>query len=162
MWLFTNEGCVSIVEDFANPKFLWVRSRTEGQIEAVGACLPPKSFTVKHTPENDYAYRAKMTRAQVEHMVLQQVRGIDYTNFKDSIKDNEYHSACSKVWWALVDACGTGCYAAKQLLAKATTKKRKARGKVVRNVSYFDCPVHGQAELSEPCCKYAKNCSEEV
>lgn len=118
MWIFTNKAAVSVVQDWSNPLHYWVRSRTKGQVEAFCAPLE-RRVKVEVTPKNDYAYRTKVTLGDLETLALASVRSIDYTNFKDSIVDNKFHSACSKVWSALMTACGTGCYA---------TPKKRAKG----------------------------------
>jgi hypothetical protein len=127
MWVFLKDGFVSIVEDWKDKRFLWVRSRSSGQLESL---FPEDKIT--YTPNNDYAYRVKLSRTLVKHMIAQQVVDIDYTNFKNAIPDNGYHSCCSKVWDAFMRACNTGCYA----ITKALPGKR--RGKTISTLAQDD------------------------
>lgn len=120
MWIFTVKGAVSIVEDLDNSGFLWVRSRTKGHIEKL---FP--GYKVSNTPKADYAYRTKVPRSEVSSLVLAQVEDIDYPNFKNAIIDDPYHSACSKVWSAFMNACGTGMYAIRSGIGIPKTRKRK-------------------------------------
>lgn len=106
MWVFMTDGFISVVEDFKEPEYLWLRSRTKGQLEKLYPDYKPS-----YTPDNDYAYRIKVPRESVALFLAEAVREINYTNFKNAIQDNEYHSACSKVWTAFMSACRTGIYA---------------------------------------------------
>jgi hypothetical protein len=117
MWVFTNKGAVSIVQDWKTKDKMWVRSRLkEHLLYFVGNSVGVKK-RIQHTPDNDYAFRVSMTRREVGACMVAMTADIDYDNFKNSIKDNKYHGACSKIWTALLDACNTGCYRAKKLLS---------------------------------------------
>ncbi|PKN35643.1 MAG: hypothetical protein CVU61_02135 [Deltaproteobacteria bacterium HGW-Deltaproteobacteria-19] len=96
MWVFTNRGFLSVVQDHDDPDTLVVRSRFPGQIQA----LFPKA-TVSRTPGRDYLYRAFLPKAEVAEAIRREVEAIDYGNFKNSIGDDRYHDACLDVWTAL-------------------------------------------------------------
>lgn len=96
MWLFTSTGFVSIVAHRGDPETLVVRSRFAGHIRQ----LFPKAKVVR-TPEADYLFRAFLPREAVEAKIADQVKQIDYPNFKDSIGEVRYHNACVDVWSAL-------------------------------------------------------------
>lgn len=96
MWIFTNRGFLSVVQDPADPGALVVRSRFPGQIEA----LFPKA-AVSKTPGRDYLYRAFLPKAEVAEVIRREVDAIDYGNFKNSVGDDRYHDACLDVWTAL-------------------------------------------------------------
>ncbi len=93
MWIFTNQGFISAVADFNNQGNLLVRARAKKHLTA----LFPKAEVTK-TPDADYLYRASIPQAEVAKVIADQVQAIDYTNFKNSIPDDEYHAACSGVW----------------------------------------------------------------
>lgn len=95
MWIFTSKCFLSIVNDKDQPNSdkLLVRARVEGGIEE----LFPEAKT-KHTPNHDYAYRAWIKRNEVSRVVQNYINALDYPNFKNSIKDDDYHHACNGVW----------------------------------------------------------------
>lgn len=93
MWLFTSGAFVSVVADRANPQNLLVRARVKSHLQA----LFPQA-TVTETPHADYRYRATVNRKIVKQVVADQISAIDYENFKDSVVDPDYHSACLRVW----------------------------------------------------------------
>jgi hypothetical protein len=93
MWIFTSTGFLSVVQKPDDKTTLTVRARAKGHIESV---FPDAK--VKASPGNDYAYRAKIDRATVAAVLSQQVMDLSYNNFKNSIKDDPYHNACSGTW----------------------------------------------------------------
>jgi len=96
MWVFTNRGFVSIVENRGDPKTMVVRSRFAGHIKN----LFPKAKVLK-TPQADYLYRAFIPRPLVVDKLSEAIEEIDYPNFKNSIGDDRYHDACMDVWSTL-------------------------------------------------------------
>jgi hypothetical protein len=93
MWIFTNTGFLSVVQKPDDKTTLTVRARAKGHIESV---FPDAK--VQASPGNDYAYRAKIDRATVAAVISQQIMDLSYSNFKNSIKDDPYHNACSGTW----------------------------------------------------------------
>ena len=93
MWIFTNKGFLSIIQDWDNPGVMIIRARFPGHIKAL---FPDAK--VKKTPERDYRYRAFIPREEVAERVKNLAEDIDYSNFKDSVRDPEYHHACTGVW----------------------------------------------------------------
>lgn len=93
MWLFTSSGFVSIVQDRDNKENLLVRARVRSHLQA----LFPQS-KVAETLDSDYRFRCTVTRKSVEKVIAKLVASIDYDNFKNSISQPAYHSACQKVW----------------------------------------------------------------
>jgi hypothetical protein len=93
MWLFTSNGFLSIVDKAPNPDQLVVRARCEGHIEAVF----PDAKVIRDG-SGDYLFRAFIDRPDVADALFKAVMDLDYPNFKNSIKDDRYHNACSSVW----------------------------------------------------------------
>ena len=95
MWLFTNKGFISVVADRGNPETgdLLVRSRDRNHL----AELFPDAEIFSKTP-SDYKWRAWVSRKDVAALVLKTVDTLNYTNFKNSIKDDKYHDACLYIW----------------------------------------------------------------
>ena len=111
MWIYTNTGFVSIVQDRANTHYLLVRARRRIDLETFLA----GAWNINHiysTPNNDYAYRCSVPRDRVELAVSQATKLINYNNFKDSIpgKDHTLSNACSRAWSVTCDSYGTGKY----------------------------------------------------
>lgn len=90
MWIYTEAGFYSIVEDRETPGLLLVRARVKGDIER----LWPKA-KVEHTPESDYAFRARIPRSTVSKVLAQETKDIDYNNFKDRV----YHQDKERAYW---------------------------------------------------------------
>jgi hypothetical protein len=93
MWLALNRSFISVVADRGNPDRLLVRARVAGHIEAVF----PKA-EVFTDAEADYFYRAFIGREEVAQKVSEEVRGIDYDNFKSSVPDQALHDCYVGVW----------------------------------------------------------------
>jgi len=95
MWIFTSKSFVSIVadKDDLNGDRLLVRSRAKGAINE----LFPDADEFYMTG-SDYAYRAWVKRNEVSRVIQNYINSLDYDNFKNSIKDKDYSSACMGVW----------------------------------------------------------------
>ncbi|MEI6314835.1 MAG: hypothetical protein WCO89_08200 [Syntrophus sp. (in: bacteria)] len=93
MWLFTNKGFLSIIQDFRDPDTLIVRSRFPDHIQS----LFPDAKVTK-TTSRDYLYRTLLPRQEVVEVLKKYTEEMDYTNFKDSVDEPIYHRACSDVW----------------------------------------------------------------
>ena len=93
MWIMLNNAFLSVVDKAPKPDQMVVRARVEGHIEAVF----PNAEVIRDA-SGDYLFRAFIDREEVAEAMYQAVMNIDYPNFKNSIKDNRYHDACSRVW----------------------------------------------------------------
>lgn len=95
MWIYTQNGFYSIVEDRDDPDRLLVRARVKGDIER----LWPKS-KVTEDAGSDYAFRARLSRNAVQKVLVSEIKAIDYDNFKQRIgdKDPEREHWYHKVW----------------------------------------------------------------
>lgn len=92
MWVFLNDAFFSVVKD-ENSDMMKVRSRVTGDLERHFPNHP-----VIETPYNDYRYRIYATREEVAYVLSNSVYDIEYTNFKDSVKDPERGRSYMKVW----------------------------------------------------------------
>jgi hypothetical protein len=126
MWLCLNNAFLSIVAKDCAPAELLVRARRKGDIERV---FPYATVVV--SAKTDYRFRAVVKRWSVVRALARSVRSIDYSNFKDSVKDPMLHDAYLKVWNAMADLQPTKPYAgfgfADHPPAKAAGKKRGRR-----------------------------------
>ena len=94
MWIFSNKGFLSIVQDRNNKKNLLVRARFAGDIEAIFG----EDVKVKETRDADYRFRASIVRGYVVTIMAGLVKLIDYPNFKDSVRHRDRHSDYMRVW----------------------------------------------------------------
>ena len=53
---------------------------------------------VDETPNADYPFRAVIERELFANVMLDYSLNIDYVNFKNSIKENNFHDHCVEVW----------------------------------------------------------------
>lgn len=96
MWIFLSNSYLSIVRHRDQPDHLLVRARNKGDIEAVF----PYAF-VETTPTGDYLFRAVISESEVADVIKKSVLDIDYDNFKNSIHNSRFYSACLKVWFTM-------------------------------------------------------------
>ena len=80
MWIYTQQGFYSIVEDRDDPDMLLVRARVKGDSER----LWPKA-KVSEGEGSDYSFRARILRNAVAKVLSQEIKSVDYDNFKDRI-----------------------------------------------------------------------------
>ncbi len=95
MWIFLNDAMFSLVEDRKDKMKLVCRARIKGDIERV---FP--GADVKETTDSDYRFRAWLDRDMVATQIAQEVKRINYDNFKNSIpkEDKKRHDAYLGVW----------------------------------------------------------------
>ena len=105
MWLFASNAFLSIVQDPSDTNTLIVRARREGDIET----LFPDAEVIRR-PERDYLFRAFISREVVAKAAADYVMGLTYTNFKNSVRDRDYHHACTSVWHTMADLQETPPY----------------------------------------------------
>lgn len=109
MWLFTPFGYFSIVEkpqDRASHT-LTVRARYEGDLENLRQRYLPELSATRTSPDNDYAYRATVDRAQLAQAMAQITLDLNYSNFKDAVTDtqgHDRHRLYLRVWSVLKGA----------------------------------------------------------
>lgn len=93
MWIILNNSFLSIVQHDKRPSLLMVRARLKGDIERV---FPAAKIHVDQG--TDYKYRAFIPRDVVAKAMADQVTGIDYDNFKNSIRDARRKTFATRVW----------------------------------------------------------------
>jgi hypothetical protein len=96
MWVFLNDAFLSIVAHRTKPDTLLVRARLKGDIERTFG--QAKVWT---DAEADYLYRAEVDRNVVALRLSEAIKGIEYPNFKSSVKDTDRHDAYLDVWSAM-------------------------------------------------------------
>lgn len=85
MWIFTETGFLSIVQNEKNADYLLVRARKRRDLDLF---LPMGTgIQIKETPDHDYRFRAVVPRDLVVQLVADAVADIFYTNFKNRVHD---------------------------------------------------------------------------
>jgi hypothetical protein len=93
IWLCLSNSFLSIVAHYDDPNKLLVRARVKGHIEAV---FPDAK--VYQRKGSDYLYRADIPREVVAKVIGERLTDIDYSNFKNSVKNRALHDAYAGFW----------------------------------------------------------------
>lgn len=101
MWLTLNDSFVSIVAHREKPGILLVRARFKGDLQRL---FPDFAKKVKRTPSADYLFRVEVPRVIVANVIAEKLLGIDYPNFKNSVREEFRHEAYSRVWGVMYNA----------------------------------------------------------
>jgi hypothetical protein len=96
MWICLNDAFFSIVASDRDPNRLNVRARRNGDLERH---FP--GHTVHRFAGTDYAFRAFIPRDEVADAIAKQLRKIDYSNFKRSVRDPDLAESYGDVWAVL-------------------------------------------------------------
>ena len=115
MWVFTQDGFISAVDNNQVPGKLAVRARDKASLDLLSTMSGEEIVQLENT---DYPYRVFVTKEQFSDFLLAQVEDLDYGNFKNRVYDTRgkaYSYACGRVWEAMLavtddEAVGTGLY----------------------------------------------------
>jgi hypothetical protein len=116
MWIFTQDGFISAVNNKEAADKITVRARDKQSLALISEIVNQEIIQVNG---RDYPYRVYATKEQLSEFLQAQVDVLDYGNFKDQVKvvrGQEFASACGAVWEAMLDvtddeALGRGLYA---------------------------------------------------
>lgn len=105
MWIALNNGFVSITQPrpqqvpsklkLIDP--LQVRAR---KLEHLTALFP--GAEVFENVGTDYQFRVFIERSRVATRIAQVIGGLNYNNFKNSVRDDELHDAYSSIWGTMM------------------------------------------------------------
>ena len=100
MWLCFNDGFVSVVADKVDRDQLLVRARRRKDlVHALKGCSKlTTSKIIKTPPPADYLWRAFVSRHDFAEKVAAALEGIEYINFKGSVKDHDLHAMYMDFW----------------------------------------------------------------
>jgi hypothetical protein len=94
MWLYTNKGFLSVVENFHEKSEFLVRGRYKGDIEAH---FPDADIEVD--AGTDYKYRTYLPKEVVAVRLQKYLESeLNYSNYKNSVKDTSRLVAYHDVW----------------------------------------------------------------
>lgn len=97
MWICFSDSFLSIVSKGCAPDELCVRARRKGDIERVFS-----GAVVSEVGGTDYQFRAFLKRDVVADVLAQHVHALDYSNFKNSVRDRRLHDAFADIWRIMV------------------------------------------------------------
>lgn len=98
MWVCLNNAFLSVVAVKEMPDMLLVRGRRYTDLQTLVS-----HDKIQHTPNRDYPFRTIITRGELMLHLLEYVKSIEYTNFKDSVDNLDLHDAYMKVWSIMLD-----------------------------------------------------------
>ena len=84
MWVFTNRGFYSVVQNEDDPSELVVRARARGDLENLREFIP--GLKILEWEGRDYPCRIIVHRPVWERAMQALTQDIDYGNYKDSVK----------------------------------------------------------------------------
>lgn len=93
MWICLNDAFFSVVRDKVDPDLLKVRARKRSHLENY---FP--RHKILRDEKADYRFRVLASRHDVAQLLIRRVAALEYTNFKDSVKDRALHDMYA-LWW---------------------------------------------------------------
>lgn len=93
MWIYTREGFASVVKHRDKANTFLVRSRWREHLEAL---LPGSKITVMN--QADYKYRCEISGETFGLLMMRAAAGVDYDNFKNAVRDDQYHGTLMSVY----------------------------------------------------------------
>ena len=103
MWVFTQDGFISAVDNGVVPGKLAVRARDKQSLELLSMIT---DSPITEYPNTDYEYRVFVTKDEFSAFLVSHVDTLDYSNFKSRIhstRGDVFYDACSNVWGAMLE-----------------------------------------------------------
>ena len=79
MWLYTNQGHLSVVEDKNDSNKVIVRARNQDALSAFA------QYIIEYTPKGDYKYRVNIEKTEFIEWFTHYTLNMGYGNFKDNL-----------------------------------------------------------------------------
>jgi hypothetical protein len=101
MWVFTQDGFISAVDNKVKPGLLAVRARDRQSLEALSEMAGSE---IEFTPQRDYQYRTYVSRGILEDFMKLSIETLDYPNFKDRVyvsRGKQFARAAGNVWTSM-------------------------------------------------------------
>jgi hypothetical protein len=99
MWVFLNDCFFSVIQHNKDPDLVLIRGRIKGDLDKLKKNHLPNLGEIVETPTGaDYPYRALAWKVEYAEAVKKAALGINYTNFKSSVKDHPRHMLYMDVW----------------------------------------------------------------
>ena len=103
MWVFSQDGFISAVDNGVKPGYLAVRARDRQSLVPLSELAEAE---IEFTPNRDYQYRVYVTRAMFQDFMNLSIETLDYGNFKDRLKvsrGSKFAYAAGSVWATMHD-----------------------------------------------------------
>lgn len=146
MWICITDGFMSATKrktntiDPGDDRDMQVRARDAAHLETLRRVMAAAGQTLGETltsTKADYQYRAFCTQGALAVGMAALTYEIDYTNFKDTVRENRLHNAYMHVWDAVLDAFPEGSIYGSYRRGPATPpaatgRKRRTKRRVTR------------------------------
>jgi len=98
MWIFTQEGMISVVKNSQKLGHTLVRARTKECLPKLldAARMPEYKSKIEHTPRNDYEYRVSMPKLDFRALMSGIMDNLTYTNFKEHLQKKQKMNAIQR------------------------------------------------------------------
>ena len=103
MWVFTETGFVSAVQNRNNPEYLVVRARDKQSLQTLADLC---DVEIKFMVGSDYPYRVFVSKEDFKSWMNDNVDFLGYDNFKNQVaitRGKEYAYALGSVWSVMHD-----------------------------------------------------------
>jgi hypothetical protein len=110
MWIMSQNGFLSAVEDWDDPSVFRVRARDRKSLESMLRLLKENGENIDGLKivtgaGTDYRWRVLLPRDLFTTYLVAEAQGIDYGNFKDQVtvtRGHKWHDAFLDVWYAML------------------------------------------------------------
>ncbi len=93
MWICLNDAFFSAVQDEDDSDIIVLRARNVDHLRLV---FPHEKII--YVKNSDYVARIRITKEQLKQKLAEEVDRIKYTNFKNSVVDDDLHDLYSDFW----------------------------------------------------------------
>lgn len=103
MWVFTQTGFVSAVQNRHNPDYLVVRGRDRQSLQELADVC---AVEIKFMTGSDYPYRVFVSKEDFRSWMNDQIDFLDYDNFKNQVaitRGKDFAHALGSVWSTMHD-----------------------------------------------------------
>jgi hypothetical protein len=100
MWLFTKHGFYSATRSNTVKGFMQIRARCRGDLENLKREFQLTGKIIE-TPQADYRWRIVCRPTTWEMLALKLAQDVDYSNFKNSVGDDQHDKPLMAVWSAM-------------------------------------------------------------
>ncbi len=111
MWVFSDVGFFSVVEDWKDKQYVWVRARWKKDLIQLRSFIRKEKMrfkfgSIKETPERDYPFRVRLKKNNWVMALHCLGENINYGNFKGAVQDQDpaREQVYMKVWSILRNA----------------------------------------------------------
>jgi hypothetical protein len=94
MWLCFQDGFLSVVADKSDPARLMVRARRKKDLLNIFG----DHIEIIENAGSDYRWRTFADRKTLAALVAARIEGIDYSNFKNSVEEQDLHDLYLDFW----------------------------------------------------------------